>query len=102
MQSAASSAARRVASISQGGAMESAEVPGVEGSGLDALVLLLRFHEIAIDPAQIRHQFGSGAFGVLEILRCAGQFKLKARAIKTNWERLAATSLPALAECRQA
>src|SRR6267142_7113272 len=69
-------------------------------TNLDALVLLLRFHEIAVDPAQIRHQFGTGAFGVAEVLRCAKQFKLKARALSTAWERLAETPLPALAECR--
>jgi hypothetical protein len=32
--------------------------PAVEDTGLDALILLLRFHEIAVDPAQIRHQYG--------------------------------------------
>ena len=26
-----------------------------EGTAIDALVLLLRFHELAVDPAQIRH-----------------------------------------------
>ena len=82
------------------GATESAAAPAVEGSGLDALVLLLRFHEIAVDPAQIRHQFGNAAFGVPEILRCARQFGLKARAVTTGWERLAKTTLPALAQCR--
>jgi subfamily B ATP-binding cassette protein HlyB/CyaB len=71
-----------------------------ETSNVDALVLLRRFHEIAVDPAQIRHQFGSTAFGTSEILRCAKQFKLKARAIATDWQRLAKTTLPALAECR--
>ena len=82
------------------GATESAAAPAVEGSGLDALVLLLRFHEIAVDPAQIRHQFGNAPFGVPEILRCARQFGLKARAVSTKWDRLAKTTLPALAQCR--
>jgi subfamily B ATP-binding cassette protein HlyB/CyaB len=67
---------------------------------IDALVLLLRFHEMAVDPAQIRHQFGSATFGVSEILRCAKQFRLKTRASETDWARLARTPLPALAECR--
>jgi subfamily B ATP-binding cassette protein HlyB/CyaB len=67
---------------------------------IDALVLLLRFHEMAVDPAQIRHQLGGATFGTPEILRCAKQFKLKARTTSTDWPRLAATPLPALAECR--
>jgi len=75
-----------------------AAAPAIEATGLDALILLLRFHEIAVDPAQIRHQYGAGPFGIPEILRCAKQFRLKARAISTNWERLAKTSLPALAQ----
>src|SRR3954451_8921057 len=74
--------------------------PAVEDTGLDALILLLRLHEIAVDPAQIRHQHGAGTFGIPDILRCARQFRLKARAVSTNWERLAKTSLPALAQCR--
>jgi ATP-binding cassette, subfamily B, bacterial HlyB/CyaB len=80
--------------------MGGTETPAAEGSGLDALVLLLRFHEIAVDPGQIRHQYAGASFGVSEILRCAKQFKLKARAIATDWARLAQTPLPALAECR--
>jgi ATP-binding cassette, subfamily B, bacterial HlyB/CyaB len=67
---------------------------------IDALALILRFHEIAVDPAQIRHQFASAAFGVTEVLRCARQFKLKSRALNMDWTRLARTPLPALAECR--
>ena len=67
---------------------------------IDALALLLRFHEMAIDPAQIRHQFGGAAFGQTEILRCVKQFKLKARVTATDWSRLAGTPMPALAQCR--
>lgn len=64
-----------------------------------ALGLILRFHEIAVDPAQIRHQFGA-LFGASEILRCAKEFRLKARLVTTDWLRLAQTPLPALAEGR--
>jgi ATP-binding cassette, subfamily B, bacterial HlyB/CyaB len=79
--------------------MSSPEGGPSEASSLDAFVMLLRFHELAIDPAQIRHQLGTASFGVTEILRCAKQFKLKARATVTDWTRLAQTPLPALAEC---
>jgi Peptidase C39 family len=77
-----------------------AAAPAFEDTGLDALILLLRFHEIAVDLAQIRHQHGAAAFGIADILRCAKQFRLKARAVSTGWERLAKTSLPALAQAR--
>ena len=46
--------------------------------GLAALVLLLRFNGIGADPEQIRHRFGD-EIGVLEMLRCAKEFGLKAR-----------------------
>ena len=79
------------------------ETPGarnVQETGIEALVLLLRFHELAVDPAQIRHQYANAAFGVSEILRCAKELKFKARAQVTGWDRLAKLPLPALAECR--
>ena len=75
--------------------MASPEAQGVAGSAIDALILILRFHELAVDPAQIRHQFAGASFGIAEILRCAKEFKLKARAITTDWGRLAKTPLPA-------
>src|SRR5215470_9030284 len=80
--------------------MAGPEGQGVPGSGIDALILILRFHELAVDPAQIRHQFAGAPFGIPEILRCAKELKLKARAVVADWGRLAKTPLPALAECR--
>ena len=68
--------------------------------GLTVLVVLLRFHGIGADPKQISHQFGTVSIGVSEMLRCAKQFGLKARAIKTRWERLAHTPLPGIAVLR--
>jgi subfamily B ATP-binding cassette protein HlyB/CyaB len=76
----------------------------VEGNadhrGLAALVMLLRFHGLSIDPAQIRHQFGTDSIGVPEMLRCARQLGLKARESKTRWDRLARTPLPGIAALR--
>jgi ATP-binding cassette, subfamily B, bacterial HlyB/CyaB len=74
---------------------------GVEAreASVEALVLLLRFHQIAADPSQIRHQFGGGTFGASEILRCAKDLRLKARAVTADYRRLAKLPLPALAEC---
>jgi subfamily B ATP-binding cassette protein HlyB/CyaB len=71
---------------------------GPERSGLDSLVLLLRFLGIPADAAQIAHRHGSDAFGIPEMLRCAKELKLKARAVTASWARLAKMPLPAIAE----
>ena len=68
--------------------------------GLAALVMLLRIQGLSVDPAQIRHQFGTDAIGVPEMLRCARQLGLKARESKTQWDRLARTPLPGIATLR--
>jgi subfamily B ATP-binding cassette protein HlyB/CyaB len=65
-------------------------------SGVSVLVLLLRFHGIAADEKQLVHQYGK-TIGSVEILRCAKDLKLKARAVDSNWKRLAKTALPAIA-----
>jgi subfamily B ATP-binding cassette protein HlyB/CyaB len=49
-------------------------------SGLQCLAQLLRFHQVSADPAQISHQFSGAPIGMSEMLRCAQQLKLKARA----------------------
>jgi len=69
-------------------------------SGLESLVLMLRFLGLPADAAQIRHQIGAAAIGTLEMLRCAKAFKLKARAVDSSWERLGRIQLPAIAERR--
>src|SRR5581483_9476861 len=73
------------------------ETSGPNDPGLTALVMLLRFHGVGADPAQIRHQSGTNAIGTAEMVRCAREFGLKARELKTNWARLAKTPLPAIA-----
>jgi ATP-binding cassette, subfamily B, bacterial HlyB/CyaB len=67
-----------------------------QASGLSCLILLLRFHGIAADANQLAHQYGD-AIAEREILRCAKDLKLKAKAVVSNWDRLARTSLPAIA-----
>ena len=49
-------------------------------SGLEALVTLLHFQGVAADREQIRHRLGTNKIGASEILRCAKDFGLKARA----------------------
>jgi ATP-binding cassette, subfamily B, bacterial HlyB/CyaB len=73
--------------------------PSAAESGLAALVLLLRFHGIGADSGQIRHRF-SGDIAVPEMIRCAKEFGLKARILRSTWERLAKTPLPAIAALR--
>src|SRR5229473_2373837 len=68
-----------------------------EETGLFALVLLLRLHGVAAEEEQLCHRLGTRCVGITEMLRCAKGFGLKARAIKTNWARLARTPLPAIA-----
>src|ERR1700753_3035418 len=68
--------------------------------GLAALVMLLRLNGLGADPDQIRHRFRGTTIGIPEMLRCAKQFGLKARARRTNWSRLSHTPLPAIAALR--
>ncbi|MGH8241025.1 MAG: ABC transporter transmembrane domain-containing protein, partial [Steroidobacteraceae bacterium] len=72
---------------------------GITDSGLISFVLLLRLHSIPADPAQLRHQYlqGSEQFGADEMLRAAKQLGLRARRIASDWDRLCATALPAIA-----
>jgi subfamily B ATP-binding cassette protein HlyB/CyaB len=57
---------------------------GARDTGLECLTLLLRFHQVATNPNQIFHEFGSARIGVTEMLRCARQLKLEARAISAT------------------
>ncbi len=72
---------------------------GIE-SALGALVMLLRFHGVGAEPEQIRHRLGGAKIGVSDMVRCAKQLGLKARAQHTDWDRLAATPLPGIAALR--
>jgi subfamily B ATP-binding cassette protein HlyB/CyaB len=65
-------------------------------SGLAVLVMLMRFQGVAAEPDQIAHRFGRVPIGVNEMLRCAKDFRLKARVVKSNWTRLTGTPLPAI------
>src|SRR3954469_16298423 len=69
-------------------------------SGLEALVTLLHFQGVAADRQQIRHRMATDKIGASEILRCAKDLGLKARACRSQWSRLAKTPLPAIAPLR--
>src|SRR6478735_11466228 len=68
--------------------------------GLEALVTLLHFQGVAADAGQIRHRLGTDKIGAPEMLRCARDLGLNARAYRTKWSRLARTPLPAIAALR--
>jgi subfamily B ATP-binding cassette protein HlyB/CyaB len=73
---------------------------GAGDAGLASLVTLLRLQGVPADPAQIRHRLGAATIGVPEMLRCARELGLKARACRSKWTRLAKTPLPAIATLR--
>ena len=68
-------------------------------SGLACLLMMARLHGVAADGEQLAHEFvDSGrSFGTADILQAAAQLQLKAKAVRTIPERLATTSLPAMA-----
>ena len=68
-------------------------------TGLACLVVLARFYGLACDPEQLRHQFAvtGQPFGEAEILRAAKHLGLKAGTVESDWSRLPAIALPALA-----
>src|SRR5450759_4215570 len=71
-----------------------------DDSGLGALVILLRCHGLGAEAGQIRHRCGTAKIGITEMLRCAKELGLKARARTTDWDRLAKTPLPGIAALR--
>src|SRR6266571_634742 len=83
-------------------AIEPTEAESAQGddSGLGALVILLRVHGIGAEAGQIRHRCGTATIGITEMLRCAKDLGLKARARTTSWDRLASTPLPGIAALR--
>jgi subfamily B ATP-binding cassette protein HlyB/CyaB len=68
--------------------------------GLQALVTLLHLQGVAADAGQISHRLGTNKIGAPEMLRCARDLGLKARACRSGWSRLAGTPLPAIASLR--
>ena len=69
--------------------------------GLEALVTLLHLQGVAADAGQIAHRLGTDKkSGAPEMLRCAKDLGLKARASRTDWSRLGSTPLPAIAALR--
>ncbi|RMO55923.1 hypothetical protein ALQ29_02714 [Pseudomonas marginalis pv. marginalis] len=68
-------------------------------TGLACLAMLARFHNVAVSPEQLTHEYVAEGqlFGKAEILLATRQVDLKAKAIRTTFERLGQTPLPAIA-----
>ena len=64
---------------------------------LGCLAALIRFHNVAADPASLRHQLGTGAPTTEAVVRLVRGAGLKARFIRSGRDRLQKTRLPALA-----
>ncbi|PKU24234.1 type I secretion system permease/ATPase [Telmatospirillum siberiense] len=76
------------------------KIPGeIVDTGLSCLVLLLRYFNIAADPAQIRHDYGKtdGLLEAGDLIRCAKRAGALARLAVSRWERLGRAPLPAIA-----
>ncbi len=67
-------------------------------TGLACLVLIAKYHGIAVDPAQIKHAFAIDADGMssMEILRVAKELKFKAKNVNITFEKLQKLPLPAI------
>ena len=77
----------------------SCNASSIDDSGLIALAAVLAMHRIALDPDQLRHNLGHAeAVTSSDILRLAkARPDVRARAIRTPYEKLERTPLPALA-----
>lgn len=69
-------------------------------SALACFVMLARFHSVAVEPDQIRHQYveSGQSMGEAELLLAAKANGLKARTIETRFDRLDRTPLPGIAQ----
>lgn len=68
-------------------------------TGLACLVMLARFHALAVDPHQLAHEFQETGklFGVTDILLAAKKLGLVTKKVKPQLSRLATTPMPAIA-----
>ncbi|QLI81183.1 type I secretion system permease/ATPase [Chitinibacter fontanus] len=69
-------------------------------SALACLVMLARYHQIAIEPEQIKHEYASdqGTLTESDVLLAAKKSGLKVKAVDTHFDRLERTPLPAMAK----
>lgn len=73
---------------------------GSVDTGLACLIMVARFHQVAADPAQIHHQFGTHDKPLDEtaLIRATRHLKLKAKAVTASIDKIDKLTLPAIAE----
>ncbi|MFO0777788.1 MAG: type I secretion system permease/ATPase [Nitrospira sp.] len=78
----------------------SASSPVGTDTGLICLLILARFHDLPADGAQLQHQFAQSGqvLSDTDLLRAAKHLGMKAGLVKTTWNKLPGTPLPALAK----
>src|SRR5205085_7074131 len=70
-------------------------------SGIESLVLLLAFHHMPADPAQLRHALGGeGLASADDLVRLARRIGARSSLRSTTLEKLAEAPLPAIAEAQ--
>jgi len=69
-------------------------------SGLESLIVIARVHDIAVNLQHLEHKFQGpdGVASIADILRAAKDVGLKARLLNSDWDSLAETPLPAIAQ----
>ena len=69
-------------------------------TGLACFAIMANFFEKPLSIEQIKHKYDrqNSFFEEYELLQLAKEFCFKARFIKTKWERLSKTNLPAIAQ----
>ena len=77
----------------------SAQDTSAADTGLTGLTMLARFHGVAVDPAQLAHEYQEDGqpLGIPQILLAAKRLGLKATLVRSEAARLDRTPLPALA-----
>lgn len=78
----------------------SSSTGAVPDTGLLCLLILARFYDLPADASQLRHQFTQSGqtLSATDILRAAKHVGLKAGRVKTRWEKLRETPLPAMVQ----
>ncbi len=71
-----------------------------QNTGLICLAMIAQFHQIAIDPTQLQHEFSSKAFDNTTIVLAAKKLGMHARLIKQNVQRINKAPLPAIARLK--
>ncbi|MFB9887682.1 type I secretion system permease/ATPase [Balneatrix alpica] len=82
--------------------MTSSSPAGQPDSGLAALVLVARYHQVAADLPSLQHHCGLGSAQAsqADLLAAAKRLKLRARLVRAAWQDLAKLSLPAILPCQ--